>query len=376
MYSDTPIDYLVPDEKLTEIEVQYDGTDEFQKMKAAKGPYHYNVYLPKGYSQSPEVQYPCIFIASPSGGASMGAMEGWIKSHRFIAIMLIESKNGPWGPILGNFLAAHDDAVKRFRILKDFKFATGFSGGARASSVFTAIHSGFGALILQGAGAWSYDSNGYLFLKKNSKIVTGALFGDGDGNLKERKTIESHIKKSDLKVKVFSGNHQWAPMNDIEEVLDWCWQESLKRQSLKDAIAFIEPFISEELKLIPAKENPIERYFAIESFLEKCKAMKIESIADDTKILSELEKECSLLKRDTNVALELRAEKSYQSCENSLEKFNAKKVDSITKAKYLQSLVKNYRSILKKYKGTLVEKKSQERIDELVKEAKELIESK
>ena len=89
-----------------------------------------------------------MFIASPSGNASMGAMAERLKSGGYVVVMLVESKNGPWGPIVGNFLAAHDDVVQRVRIQEGLKFATGMSGGARASSVFVQARPGFAGLIL------------------------------------------------------------------------------------------------------------------------------------------------------------------------------------------------------------------------------------
>ena len=47
-----------------------------------------------------------------------------------VYILLDESKNGPWDPSVGNFLAANQDVMKRFRIGPGRKVCTGFSGGA------------------------------------------------------------------------------------------------------------------------------------------------------------------------------------------------------------------------------------------------------
>ena len=39
-----------------------------------------------------------------------------IAQTHHVVVMLIESRNGPWAPTIGNFFAAHDDVVRRIRI--------------------------------------------------------------------------------------------------------------------------------------------------------------------------------------------------------------------------------------------------------------------
>ena len=91
----------------------------------------------------------------------MGTMQGYLKANGFVVVMLLDAKNGPWEPIVGNFLAAHDDVVKRVRIEEGKKYATGMSGGGRASSVFVQIRPGFCGLVTQGAGASFDGKNDY-----------------------------------------------------------------------------------------------------------------------------------------------------------------------------------------------------------------------
>jgi len=152
----TPMETPVPDEKITTIECEYQlGEKDLKKFNdnpPAKGTYHYTVYLPPGYNSDKDTSYPCIFVASPGGKASLGNLTEVSLKDKFIVVMLVESKNGPNEPNMGNFLAAHDDAVKRFRIQEGLKIATGHSGGARDSSTNAGMRPGFCGIILQGAG--------------------------------------------------------------------------------------------------------------------------------------------------------------------------------------------------------------------------------
>ena len=77
------------------------------------GTYHYEVYLPPGYDVETDRSYPCIFVMSP-GGKPHGLFKTFAnqaRQHKWIAVLLMEARNGPWEPIVSNFVAAHDDVV-------------------------------------------------------------------------------------------------------------------------------------------------------------------------------------------------------------------------------------------------------------------------
>src|SRR4051794_5358417 len=157
----TPLNQPLPEESETTITCelaeapranQVPVFDTQKQAEDAKGTYHYKLWLPKGYNADATRRWPCMFIMSAGGNASMGLMAAWLKANGFVVVTLAEARNGPWEPIVGNFLAAHDDVTKRVRIAEGRKFATGESGGARGSSVFVQLRPGFTGLILQGAG--------------------------------------------------------------------------------------------------------------------------------------------------------------------------------------------------------------------------------
>jgi hypothetical protein len=155
----------------------------------------------------------------------MGASENRIKRDKWIAIMLVESQNGDWGPIIGNFISAHDDALKRLRICDGLKFATGFSGGARASSMFCELRPGFAGLILQDAGLW-YDYaltvRPYAAIKTNPLLSIYMLMGNNDPNIFEVAKVRQQIPlQSPFRYEVFEGKHQESSEEGMNRALDY-----------------------------------------------------------------------------------------------------------------------------------------------------------
>lgn len=197
--------------------------DSAKQCEAAKGLYHYKLWLPKGYLAEPQKRWPCMFIMSAGGNAGMGHMAEYLKTHRFVVVMLVEAKNGPWEPIVGNFIAAHDDVIKRVRVDQDQRFATGMSGGARGSSVFVQVRPGFAGLILQGAGPASGEKGAYHSskLKRDAKLRVAMTMGKSDRNHFEIERTEDELSRSRFRVFEFDGGHVWAPPEVFAEAMAW-----------------------------------------------------------------------------------------------------------------------------------------------------------
>jgi hypothetical protein len=105
------------------------------------------------------------------------------------------------------------------RLLPGGKVATGFSGGARASSVFAALGDGFGGVILQGAGIGRLD-NGMPGLKGTQLAGIVVTMGKSDPNRAELPMLRT-ITDGRVEVMEFSGGHQWAPRDVVEKALDY-----------------------------------------------------------------------------------------------------------------------------------------------------------
>lgn len=196
--------------------------------EAAKGVWHYKLWLPKGYLASALKKWPCMFIMSPGGNASMGNMADHLKTKGYVVVMLVESKNGGWGPVVGDFLAAHDDVIKRVRIDEGKKMATGHSGGARGSSLFVQARPGFCGVLLQSAGAASvkgtYDLQG---IQRNGKLAVAMTMGESDPNKSEVDRMKTGLNNpARFRAFPFPGGHEWAPKDVFEQAIVWIEQKN------------------------------------------------------------------------------------------------------------------------------------------------------
>jgi dienelactone hydrolase len=312
--------------ELTQAPKQHD-IPVFQSQKdsdAAKGAYHYKLWLPKGYLADAQRRWPCMFIASAGGNAGMGNMAGHLKSGGYIVVMLVESKNGPWPPIIGNFLAAHDDAVKRVRIQEGLKFATGMSGGARASSVFAQIRPGFTGLIMQGAGAaYPENSSAYLVagLKRNHDLLYAITMGDTDSNKVEVAKMRAALATPKLLVLEFKGGHQWAPIDVFDRAIDW-----MERQIYVDgpARADLKPvymaYFNSQLEKWRAATTPWERYKLDDSLLTLARSRNLTMEPSLAPALREMQAEAFKLRTDPAIAKESLAADALRRLEQSRDR--------------------------------------------------------
>lgn len=316
----TPIDLTLPEEKETKIACELTAVPKPQDIPvfgsakdsdAAKGSYHYKLWLPKGYNADPQRRWPCMFVASAGGNASMGNMANWLKANGYIVVMLVESKNGPWAPIVGNFLAAHDDAVRRVRIQEGLKFATGMSGGARASSIFVQLRPGFSGLIMQGAGG-SFDSKAnYQFagIKRNTAMCVAMTMGDSDSNKSEVPRVKAALGSNKLLSLSFKGGHTWAPQETFEEAIAWIEQQVYDEGPANPALKaiYLQRFRMQVDKL-PALTEPLDRYRLANSLLKLAQSRNLAMDPSVAPVLGSVQTELAKLRTNPKVATEIQAE--------------------------------------------------------------------
>jgi hypothetical protein len=231
----TPMDAPLKEDGVTTIEcdvadktetmVVFKNTAEDPTKSTKTEGYHYDLYLPKGYQANKDFCYPCIFIADAGGNANMGAAAERLKRDEWIAVMLHESRNGTcdW---LRNFQAAHDDVVKRVRVAKGAKFATGFSGGARCSSINAMVRPGFAGVICQAAAfAQQFEGMWETYAVYPPCILVAGTFGSTDGNITELQKIRRNLRSSRVDILLFDGGHGHCPGPVFESCLDWMEEE-------------------------------------------------------------------------------------------------------------------------------------------------------
>ena len=180
--------------------------------------FHYRLYLPADYHANAPRKYPLMFVAAPAGDARMGEMAARLKRDRWIVVMLVESRNRSivWYP---NFVAAHDDVLKRVRAHHSMLFCTGFSGGARVCGTYPSIRPGFQGLILQAAG---FPKRPAYLIGANAHIAVHGTFGTMDMNLREARRLRAGVPPHTRRlIEVWDGGHRWAPAPVFDRTLDW-----------------------------------------------------------------------------------------------------------------------------------------------------------
>lgn len=187
--------------------------------------FHYDLFVPSGYNTQIDRWYPLMIIASAGGNATMGKMAERLTRDGWIVAMLVESRNEDptW---LNNFLAAHDDVVRRVRVAPGAKFGTGMSGGARVASSFPTVRPGFRGVILQAAGM-AYGTPGDLHSEELIRtypipIAVAMTVGNQDGNATEVHRLRMvRNRKAPLRIEFWSGGHDWCPKEVFDRALDW-----------------------------------------------------------------------------------------------------------------------------------------------------------
>lgn len=274
-------------------------------LEPTAGDYHYRLWLPAGYLKDTSRRWPCLFVASAGGNARLGKMEEWVRRRGFVAVMLVESKNGPWGPIVGNFLAGHDDAVQRVRIQEGLKFATGMSGGARASSVFVQSRPGFAGLILQGAGAAQADDGSYLVdeLKAGPGLPVAMTMGRNDRNRSEAEALKALLGSRRFRVFEFDGGHTWAPAEVFEQAAEWVWQQAVESAGALPALKDMHAAeLRRKIEAARADGDPWARYQLVREALEFAQRRELSNDPACAADLRALGAELSRLRADPAVA--------------------------------------------------------------------------
>jgi len=322
-------------------------------VQQAIGTYHYKLWLPKGYQANPKRRWPCMFVFSPSGSAGRGNMAGWLEANGFVVVMLVESKNGPWAPIAGNFLSAHDDVIKRVRIQEGSKMATGFSGGARAASSAVQSRPGFSGLILQGAGCSFDDRSSYQTskIKGNPAMYVSMTIGESDSNRGEAGRMKG-VFGAKFQAFTFKGGHDWSPPDVFQNAADWLlkqiyetgpFQPSMQAAYINRCQTFLERW--------EASTQPWERYQLADSAATFARSRNLLMDPSLAPSLRKVQAEMLKLRADPAVNREIAAADAWRRLEQSRDRTTL----SVFEASCQQ--------FLKQYKGTAAGDRAEKLLD-------------
>ena len=207
----------------------------------------YALYLPSTYT--PAKAWPIIYAFDPLayGKTPVRLYKEAAEKYGYIIAASNNSRNFQADEASRAAQAVWEDTHTRFTLDPKRIYMMGFSGGARVATSL-AIRCEPCAV----AGVISHGA-GYPVTSPPSEKDHFAYFafvGDQDFNWPE--VMELRQKKEELgsayKLKIFPGEHQWAPPAVFDEALEWMQLRAMQAGSLTPDAAFIDQLFARTLK--------------------------------------------------------------------------------------------------------------------------------
>jgi dienelactone hydrolase len=163
-----------------------------------------------------------------------------------------DSRNGPWKPLFDATNAVLIDVQEKVAIDPHRVYFAGFSGGARASAQIEAQCKCAAGVLLSGAGFPAGGSPNAV-----APFPVFSAVGTFDFNYSEVIPLQDKLAKSGYPhwLRVFSGTHQWAPAEVMDEGLPWFRIQEMKSQREPRDPAFI----NEQFPKALARADSLER---------------------------------------------------------------------------------------------------------------------
>ncbi len=191
------------------------------KVVCARAPAQsYALYIPPDYD--PAEKWPILYAFDP-GGRGLEPLTRFKDAAEALGVLVAcsyNSRNGPWEPIVAAAAAMWDDTHARLAIDDERVFTAGFSGGARAASIFPKmIGRPIAGVIACGAGV----PEGFGIDKLEISAFCG-IVGTADFNFREVLDLDSSLdKRKDIAhwIRTFEGAHSWPPVPVCTEAMEW-----------------------------------------------------------------------------------------------------------------------------------------------------------
>lgn len=212
----------------------------------------YAVYLPPNYS--PMHAWPLVVDSDPGarGEVPLELQKDAAERYGYVLVGSNDSRNGPWKPIFDATNAMLIDVQERVAIDPHRVYFAGFSGGARASSQIAAQCKCAAGVLLSGAGFPAGLAPNVV-----APFPVFSAVGTFDFNYSEVIPLQDELTKSGYRrwLRVFSGTHDWAPEQVMDEALAWFRiQEMKSRREPRDPV-----FINEQFSKAQTRAESLER---------------------------------------------------------------------------------------------------------------------
>jgi dienelactone hydrolase len=198
----------------------------------------YALYLPSSYT--PAKLWPIVYLFDPGaeGGLPVQLYREIAEKYGFVIAGSNTSRN--FGSDTSRSMTAiWQDTHSRLALDEHRSYSSGFSGGARVagSMALGCSRCQIAGVIAHGAG---YPTGRRLDAK--DALFYFFAIGEEDFNWPEVVAIRREREDADLayRVEVFSGSHQWAPPEVMEQAIEWMILKAIQaRNQVRDG-AFID----------------------------------------------------------------------------------------------------------------------------------------
>ena len=338
----------------------YEPTEQPSKAPS-KGICRYQLFVPPGYKKNVDKKYPVMFIASAKAEPYMDNVQARAARDGWILVLLSDTKalDPAW---LGNFLGAHDDVLKRARVIEDFKVATGSKGGGLFASIFAVYRPGFKAYIGQSSCFWSnlQGSHVYDAAKKNKEFTIYQILGKPHPSFRCRHNVRSDLPKDTCHVaECYDAGDAWASTEAMDRALDWVektvFLDARTVKLSKDAVMW---HFDNKMTALEKASIPFAKYELMEYLIAFAKKQNL--IADKTikDKIQGFEKELPLLAKDESVKKELAARIQYLIIAQGDNR-------TLADSKKAWQLINAYRNLAKQAQDTVYGAKAGPRADSL-----------
>jgi predicted esterase len=224
----------------------------------------YALYLPTHFVM--DRTWPILYLHDPRRHGEQ-AVELFREAAEKYGWILAGSNNtesdGPMAPNIKAMAAMWDDTHRTLPIDPRRVYATGFSGGARASCLLAQKTGKVAGVIGCGAGF----AEGLPPEKSLPFVYFGAV-GDKDFNYLEMRELDATLArlKATHRLAVFDGPHRWPPADVCLRAVEWMEREAMRANLRPPDAALLAGWLDGEAKAAAALETAGKKGEALERY--------------------------------------------------------------------------------------------------------------
>jgi len=198
---------------------------------AANSQQSYALYLPSQFS--PSKRWPIIYAFDPAarGQVAVESIRAAAERYGYIVVGSNNSRNGREAVSADAAKAMWQDTQERFPVDEHRRYLAGMSGGSRLVTALALQCDGCVAGVIANAAGFPVNRKPSTALK----FAYFATVGDADFNYEEflELRLELEDSRSQYSIRVFEGQHGWAPPEVWLDALDWMDMQAIRAKFLE-----------------------------------------------------------------------------------------------------------------------------------------------